>query len=305
MNRMPLVSICVITYNSSKFVLETLESAKKQTYKNIELIVSDDASIDSTVEICEKWIKENNSRFVNARVITTNHNSGTSSNCNRVIQNAAGEWIKIIAGDDILLDDCIEKCVRFVNEHPSAKWMVGKTLKYENLIDDDHLIKNDTLYTPQRLSVLKGSLEEQRLAILNYTFIEAPALFINTNVLKNVGGYDEKYRLLEDWPMYMKLLKAGYKCYFLDDFIVGYRQSDNSVFNVRSKPFNFVYKESLFAFERDELFVFHSKAYRINKTLHYKLCCIYQKLSLNRSNRICKKVYSFLSCLIDRVIKIS
>ena len=48
----PLVSINVITYNSSKFVLETLESAKAQTYQNIELIVSDDCSTDNTVEIC-------------------------------------------------------------------------------------------------------------------------------------------------------------------------------------------------------------------------------------------------------------
>ena len=59
----PLVSIIVITYNSSKYVLETLESAKAQTYQNIELIVTDDCSNDNTVEICRKWIEENKERF--------------------------------------------------------------------------------------------------------------------------------------------------------------------------------------------------------------------------------------------------
>ncbi len=54
----PLVSIIVCTYNSSKYVLETLESAKEQTYQNVELIVSDDCSTDNTVELCRKWIAE-------------------------------------------------------------------------------------------------------------------------------------------------------------------------------------------------------------------------------------------------------
>ncbi|MDR0890977.1 MAG: glycosyltransferase [Endomicrobium sp.] len=55
MENNPLVSVCVITYNSSKYVLETLESIKTQTYQNIELIVSDDCSTDDTVEVCENY----------------------------------------------------------------------------------------------------------------------------------------------------------------------------------------------------------------------------------------------------------
>ena len=57
--RQPLVSINITTYNSSKFIIETLESAKMQTYQNIELIVSDDSSVDNTVELCKKWIEKN------------------------------------------------------------------------------------------------------------------------------------------------------------------------------------------------------------------------------------------------------
>ena len=53
----PLVSVVVITYKSANTILETLESFKQQTYKNIELIVSDDCSPDHTVEVVEEWIK--------------------------------------------------------------------------------------------------------------------------------------------------------------------------------------------------------------------------------------------------------
>lgn len=55
----PLVSVSVITYNSAKTVLETLESIKAQTYQNLELIVSDDCSTDNTVELCRNWIEQN------------------------------------------------------------------------------------------------------------------------------------------------------------------------------------------------------------------------------------------------------
>ena len=60
----PLVSIIVMTYNSEKYILETLESVRAQTYKNIELLVTDDCSIDNTVELVNVWIQENKFRFL-------------------------------------------------------------------------------------------------------------------------------------------------------------------------------------------------------------------------------------------------
>ena len=55
----PLISILVISYNSSKFIIDTLESIKKQSYNNIELIVSDDYSTDNTIELVTNWLKLN------------------------------------------------------------------------------------------------------------------------------------------------------------------------------------------------------------------------------------------------------
>ncbi|KAA6320476.1 putative glycosyltransferase EpsE, partial [termite gut metagenome] len=102
MNEQPLVSIVVITYNSSKYVLETLESAKVQTYQNIELIVSDDCSTDDTVDVCQNWLDENKERFVRTELLIVLKNTGVSANCNRGYKVAKGEWIKGVAGDDML-----------------------------------------------------------------------------------------------------------------------------------------------------------------------------------------------------------
>ena len=99
----PLVSICIVTYNSAEFIVETLESAKAQTYENIELILSDDCSKDNTVEICRQWIEENSTRFTNCEIVTTPINTGVAANLNRAIAKAKGEWIKSIAGEKKLL----------------------------------------------------------------------------------------------------------------------------------------------------------------------------------------------------------
>ena len=95
----PLVSIVVITYNSSKYVLETLESAKEQSYQNLELIISDDCSFDDTVAICRNWIAKNKERFVRIELLSVDKNTGIPANCNRGVKVAKGEWVKLIAGE--------------------------------------------------------------------------------------------------------------------------------------------------------------------------------------------------------------
>lgn len=85
----------VITYNSSKTVVETLESIKAQTYQNLELIVSDDCSPDkATIETVQKWLDANGSRFVHAELVTADRNTGVSGNINRGVAKSHGEWIK-------------------------------------------------------------------------------------------------------------------------------------------------------------------------------------------------------------------
>ena len=124
-NYTPLVSIIVITYNSSKYVLETLESAKAQTYPNIELIVSDDCSTDDTVEICRNWMEENKERFVRTELITVGENTGVAINCNRGLYAAKGEWLKYIAGDDILLPHALYSYLNYLQDHPDAQVIVS------------------------------------------------------------------------------------------------------------------------------------------------------------------------------------
>lgn len=102
-NLTPKISIVVVTYNSGKYVTETLDSIASQSYTGeIQLIVSDDCSQDDTVLICKNWLRDHKDRFPDATIISSTSNTGISGNYNRALKEVNGLWVKYIAGDDIL-----------------------------------------------------------------------------------------------------------------------------------------------------------------------------------------------------------
>ncbi|TAE56428.1 MAG: glycosyltransferase [Oscillatoriales cyanobacterium] len=110
----PLVSICIPTYNGEAFIEETIKSAIAQTYRNIELIVSDDGSTDRTIAIAQSFQSQTSADF---RIIL-HRNYGLSQNWNFCIQQAKGEYIKFLFQDDLLAPECIAKMVATAQQNP-------------------------------------------------------------------------------------------------------------------------------------------------------------------------------------------
>lgn len=217
----PLVSVTVITYNSSKTVLETLDSIKAQTYQNLELIVSDDCSTDDTVELCRNWIEQNKDRFVRAELLIVEKNTGVAGNCNRAGVACRGEWGKGIAGDDIMLPNCIEECVNYVTEHPDSI-IVFSRMECFGDVDDEQLKWVDQRFD---YSFFDMSQEEQlhRLIFIG-NCLPAPTNFVHIERMKATGvRNDERIPLLEDWPKWINLLRAGINLHFIDKVLVKYR----------------------------------------------------------------------------------
>ena len=112
-----IISIVVISYNAEKLIEETLNSIKSQTYKNIELIITDDCSKDDTFNVAKKWCEENSIRFVNTICVQTIGNKGIPHNINNGIRYAQGKYIKVIAADDLLVDTFIQDMYNFCEEN--------------------------------------------------------------------------------------------------------------------------------------------------------------------------------------------
>ncbi len=232
---MSLVTVAITTYNSGKFILETLESISSQTYPDIELIVSDDASQDDTLEIVRRWIKNegNLKRFSRVEILETLKNTGVSANANRALKASSGEWIKYIGADDTLIPDCIKENIQYISDNPEVKVLFSKVNMYRNTFEENNFLKTTPAVPISENSILwhKRTAESQyRMLILFDRIHFSPSAFLHRETLLSLGGFDERFRLLEDYPLWLNLTKNGYKLHFMDRTTVNYRKHPESIY---------------------------------------------------------------------------
>ena len=218
----PLVSVVIITYNSQDTIIETLDSVKNQTYKNIELIVSDDCSTDGiTIPIIKKWLDENSDCFVRTLLVETPINTGVAPNVNRGIREAKGVWIKVLSGDDKLLPNSIADYVDFVNANPQCNICFGKLYFWG---DDEEAVKwNKTYYEQTYYPYLKADYKVQWRRIQETLFVPGPGLFYKKSLWEKVGGLDERFPFADEYPFTYNILESGERIYFLDKEVYGYQ----------------------------------------------------------------------------------
>jgi glycosyltransferase involved in cell wall biosynthesis len=112
----PLVSIGMPVYNGESFIKEALDSIISQTYQNLEIIISDNASTDSTREICESY-QEKDKRI---KYVRFDENRGASINFNTTFDMSHGKYFKWAAMDDFLGNTYIAKVVSYLEENPDT-----------------------------------------------------------------------------------------------------------------------------------------------------------------------------------------
>lgn len=222
----PLVSISVIVYNSSKYVLDTLESVKAQTYSPLELVVSDDCSTDDTVAICRDWIEKNKERFISAKVVVAPKNQGISANYNQGMDNCTGEYIKEIAGDDMLLPNCVEDYVKFVAEHPEAYFCFGRVRCYSENAQRIEMWADQFKY-----DIYEMDPEQQwRTLILRGNCVSSATFFYNRARMIELGvRNDERIPFMEDWAKWINITAKGEKLWLVDKETAIYRMGDNAL----------------------------------------------------------------------------
>lgn len=273
-----LVSVAIITYNSSKTVLETLDSTLKQSYgsKNIELIISDDASSDNTVEIVNKWIASHKDFFHKVIFIQNSINRGVSANINTAWKAVSSEWVKSIAGDDLLHERCIELNVKYIKDNSDCKILFSKMQMFGRF---NHIIP-----TPYNARLFDKNSKQQYNWLRTFSFNMAPSAFISHKLLEEVGYANETYRMIEDLPLWLKITKAGHKLYYTDVVTVYYR-IDDSISVPKDKYINELFLKDLLNIYIDNRTSFIKEPFInmviVEKIINYKLTLFISKMTNN------------------------
>lgn len=125
----------------------------------------------------------------------------------------------------MLEKDALENIYKFIVDNKNAEIIFSRVQRF---IEENNKVKLLDII-PENIEIYGKETREQLEIILEDNFIVAPSAIIKNELLKRVNYYDERFKMVEDYPFWIKLLKNNIKFYFLDKVTVLYRQSPNSV----------------------------------------------------------------------------
>ncbi|MFM9403635.1 glycosyltransferase family 2 protein [Myroides odoratimimus] len=187
-SNLPLVSVVISVFNGERYILEALSSIVEQTYKKLEIIVIDDGSTDSTLEII-KGVEDERI------ILVSRENKGLIFSLNEGIKLASGKYIARMDADDISIDSRISEQVKFLEENPDIG-VVGAFAKVFGEGVKEKIFKQPCLHDE----------------IISKMYIDSP--FIHPSVMlrrdlliNNNLFYDFEYYRVEDFALWVKLSK--------------------------------------------------------------------------------------------------
>ena len=208
-----LFTIIITNYNQEKFIFEAIDSVLKQSFKNIELIITDDCSNYFDQEKIAKYIKNNSN--IKCQIIVNEKNLGTIKTLNKALRLATGDYVLFFAADDALKNkNVLQNFVKEFNNHPKIKIISSVSILYN---EDMKKIINIWPNQKEINSFNKLSAFKQN-KMLRFGPIFAPgATAYRKNVFDELNYLDEKYVLIEDWSLFLKLTRLNYKI-FISNF---------------------------------------------------------------------------------------
>ncbi len=219
------VTIIVLSYKNIRGIYDSLKSIFMQDYPDIEIIISDDGSENFTRN--ESRIKNyiESHKKENITNVIINHlpeNQGTVKNINSAIKLSTGEYIKLLAAEDMLAcSEAISEYVEYAEKHDEfiifgrlcGITMEGKEVHELLSCESDYdLLKSyDAKATHNRL--------------MSRNFLPAPAGFLKKEVFDKFGLFDEDIRLIEDYSFWLNVSSKGEKFGYIDKILVYYKAS--------------------------------------------------------------------------------
>lgn len=269
---MELISVVVIAYNEAEIIKTTLDSIYHQTYPRLELIVTDDFSRDDTVRVVTEWMHKNAERFERAVVVTSTCNTGVSANVNRGIQSISGRYFATVAGDDIWYPEKIS--LEFDYLISNGYDMVFS--KIDVIGKNELAVKELRNFCEEGYRSIEAGYVEQKKMILKHNIVAGPSWGVRTKEsYDKMGGFDEAYPFLDDYPYLYRYIMNGGEIHLLDKVLAQYNLGDTNLSKSRNKLFeksemDFILKEKVYGLLKEKMYFELSKQIPWDRQLRYE-----------------------------------
>ncbi|WP_299334718.1 glycosyltransferase family 2 protein [uncultured Psychroserpens sp.] len=239
MNRAkPLVSICIPTFNGESYIAEAMESAINQDYDNLEIVISDDASKDNTLQIIESYKAKTQWPIY----IHQHQPDGIGANWNHCIKQCQGAFVKLLFQDDILQPNCISELIQLALEKDTVGLVYSnRDFIYEKRTDQiNYFISNySNLFQYWESFEVKQGICSGRQYLKDPQFLNSPKNKIGepTNVLikrdcfETIGYFNEHMKQTLDTEFWYRIMKS-FDIGFVNKKLASFRLHDEQASSV-------------------------------------------------------------------------
>lgn len=229
LQRVPLVSVIIPTWNAASFLARTLDSVFAQTWPSFEVIIVDDGSTDSTPMLLQEYTD----RVV---VVDVEHSGGPSRPRNRGIEQARGDFIAIFDSDDLMEPDKIATSLEALQAVPHADLVFTN---FRSIDANDRTLSDDYLadYHEFRQALIPTETPDVSILdpdralrlLIHANFIGASSVTCRREALNRTGPFDESMKNADDIDMWMRMASQGRVFVFLDRVLHSYRINPGGV----------------------------------------------------------------------------
>lgn len=213
---MPILSIIIPVYNTSKYLKECLDSIVSQNCQDVEIILVNDGSTDESPKICENY----KNKFPNI-VFVNNSNHGVSYSRNCGIDIANGKYLLFVDSDDILVANGLSQICRLLTEN-SLMYVYGYKKIYENR-EESYILNPKTISSVQALRLLVSDN--------NFGGYLWNKVFLKEIIEKNNIIFDDKIAMNEDMKFCFDYISCCDKINLVDDVFYKYRCRKSGAMN--------------------------------------------------------------------------
>jgi len=205
--KLPVISVCVPVYNGGKFLQETLDSISNQSYGNIEIVIVDDNSTDTSSVIIKNY------NCVKFKIVKhRNHsNIGLHANWEKCISLSSGDWIKFVFQDDILEEKCIEELILTAQKTKSSiicgrkLYFFSKNSTLRTTISYKHIELVNKRFTSDYEIISKTRVADFFMKYTLGNFLGEPSCFlIHKTIFTKYSGFNTELTQLLDYEFFAR-----------------------------------------------------------------------------------------------------